>query len=202
MPPIKVLSCQQRKPLTPSLLNHPHQLYLNEDHPFLTVRGCGLLSLNPIGAYRCFKGHQMIAESITETTLVLEDDAIPQPRWKEIVESAQEVLERHEYDVVSLHVRGEMNPAFIRASEKNKCWVYVNHLNDVQQTPKKDPWNGTWALGSLAYLISPSAAKKLAHLQWDGMPIDLVLHNKFNFAYISKPMSFQHNVGPSVVESI
>src|SRR5690606_33193218 len=53
-------------------------------------------------------------------------------------------------------------------------------------------FEGCWALGSLAYVLSPQARKKLWEMRYDGLPMDLVLVNRFKTAILD-PSLFQHD---------
>ncbi len=141
-----------------------------------------LASYNQVGAYRCFKGHQdALALASGEAVLVLEDDAVPNTSdWLAVVESASALLS--DVDIISLHGR-EFDPARfqLRASVEDRD-VLVPRFSD----------GPVRVFGSLAYLIRRAAARRFMAMRYDGVPVDLLLPNRFKFCLVH-PSPFDHD---------
>jgi hypothetical protein len=142
----------------------------------------GLAAYNQVGAYRCFRGHQdALGLAPGDAVLVLEDDAMPNtPAWLEIADAASALLA--DVDVVSLHGRG-LDPA--RFEQRA-----VVAGRDVLE-PRF--WCGpVRVFGSLAYLIRAGAARRFMAMHYDGLPVDLLLANRFKFCLLH-PSPFDHD---------
>jgi len=134
-----------------------------------------------IGQYRCFRGHQdALSKSTAPVSLVLEDDAAPnRPEWLSFTERASALLD--EYEVVSLHSRDTKGRPFQRKD-----------IRGIEVLVPSGKWRAphakidlVWALGSLAYLIRQDARESLLKMEWDGLPIDLLIANRFKFCTLA-----------------
>lgn len=139
---------------------------------------------NPLGAYRCFVGHQQaLALGNGRPFLVLEDDAVAvAPDWRHLVSLALALLAR--FDVVSLHGRDfdRSRMDAIGALAGRRLWA-----------PRPDPLADVCrVLGSLAYVIRAEAAARFRALRYDGLPVDLLLASHFRFALLD-PSPFAHD---------
>ena len=141
-----------------------------------------LAAYNQVGAYRCFRGHQdAIGLASGESVLVLEDDAVPNTRdWLNVVVSASASLT--DVDIISLHGR-EFDPArFERRAVVAGRDVLVPRF-----------WCGpVRVFGSLAYLIRGAAMRRFMAMRYDGVPVDLLLPNRFKFCLVH-PSPFDHD---------
>jgi hypothetical protein len=161
------------------------------------------LNPNPIGAYRCWKGHQTIWSEMPSNTLVLEDDAIPSsPGVWETVRQAERLLSSA--GIVSLHIRsGEAE----NTTTTPEGWTIAQpRVFSVPQGSRhglpERSFEGRWALGSLCYWISPQSARELAARPWDGTPVDLLIANAPGFVGVYAPDLFVHDrTAGSLVES-
>lgn len=148
-----------------------------------------LAAYNQVGAYRCFRGHQdAIGLASGETVLVLEDDAVPNTRdWLNFVESASASLA--DVDIISLHGRGFDPARFERRAVVAGRDVLVPRF-----------WCGpVRVFGSLAYLIRRAAVRRFLAMRYDGIPVDLLLPNRFKFCLVH-PSPFDHDRShPSLV---
>jgi hypothetical protein len=140
------------------------------------------LVFNQRNHMRCCYGHRDVMRMMSagDTALILEDDAIPNTSaWLDIARDAEELLDQ--YNIVSLHTRGMEGPSWLRVKWKRGLEVWVR--------------DGGWAVGSLAYLIREDTAR--AHMQrvYDGLPMDLCMHelSRGKFAAIM-PSPFDHGV--------
>jgi hypothetical protein len=142
----------------------------------------GLASYNQVGAYRCFRGHQdALGRASGDAVLVLEDDAVPNTHdWLSIVQSAAATL--RDFDVISLHGRGFDPDKFERRATLEERDVLVPRF-----------WCGpVRVFGSLAYLIREGAVRRFTNMVYDGVPVDLLLPNRFKFCLLS-PSPFDHD---------
>lgn len=139
---------------------------------------------SPLGAYRCFLGHQLaLAMASGRPLLVLEDDAVALTAdWLEVVRVSLPLLAR--FEVVSLHGRAfdRTRLAPVGVLVGRRVW-----------TPRPDPLAEVCrVLGSLAYLISEAAARRFHALRYQGLPVDLLLASRFRFALLD-PSPFGHD---------
>lgn len=144
--------------------------------------GIHLADYNQVGAYRCFRGHQdAISLAAGDPVLVLEDDAVPNtPDWLRIVESAAADVD--DVDIISLHGRGFDPSRFERRATIAGRDLLVPRF-----------WCGpVRVFGSLAYLIRAPAAQRLMAMRYDGVPVDLLLPNRFKFCLLH-PSPFDHD---------
>jgi hypothetical protein len=198
---IVVLATADRTPIIAEYLKDVElTIHMNWRHTYPGPQENSWLG-NPYdyGHYQCYQGHYQIAQTIKEPTLVLEDDAKPiNPDWLTVVERAERLL-NHGYDVVSLHSRmDEKHPAALTHSWFDD-YSEVLPMEVTQDRFKGHTFTGKWLLGSLAYLITPEAAKRLP--AWNGTPLDITLCNNFSFAFI-KNSPFEHDRSQgSLVES-
>ena len=149
-----------------------------------------LAASNQLGAYRCFRGHQdAIGLASSRTVLVLEDDAVPNTRdWLTILESAAAALA--DVDIISFHGRGFDPARFERRAVVAGRDVLVPRF-----------WCGpVRVFGSLAYLIRGAAVPRFLAMRYDGVPVDLLLPNRFTFCLVH-PSPFDHDRRyPSLVD--
>ena len=141
-----------------------------------------LAAYNQVGAYRCFRGHQdAIRLADSEPIVVLEDDAVPNtPEWQEIVEAVAASIV--DVDVISLHGRGFDPARFERRTMVAGRDVLVPRF-----------WCGpVRVFGSLAYVIRGAAAGRFMAMSYDGLPVDLLLPNRFKFCLVH-PSPFDHD---------
>jgi hypothetical protein len=139
-----------------------------------------LYVVNPLGAYRCYRGHQdALALASGDAVLVLEDDAVPnRADWLDVVGAAMPLLSR--FEVVSLHAREAR-----AIDETIACGDHSFHT--LLPTTRRRLLRSVrmrWCQGALAYLISRSAADRLVARPWDGLPVDHCLPNEFRFCVI------------------
>ena len=141
-----------------------------------------LAEYNQVGAYRCFRGHQdALGLAPDGPVLVLEDDAAPNVAdWLTIAASAAASLD--DLDVVSLHGRGFDPAQFERRTVIAGRDVLVPRFG---RGPVR-------VFGSLAYLIRGAAARRLRAMRYDGVPVDLLLPNRFRFCLLH-PSPFDHD---------
>lgn len=190
---IVVVSNRHRPALiTDYLKNIPHQVSYTEDFEIpdgLDISNFNYLNNSTIGAYRCFKGHQEALKlSSKPYVLVFEDDAVPNKQnWLDAVDFGIDLLER--FDVVSLHGR---NMRGVVSVAKAKNWRYVCLKNVNQHIKAEKNFFGKWALGSLAYIVKRDLANQLIASTYDGLPMDLLLVNRFN-ACVFDPSPFDHD---------
>ncbi len=183
-----------------ALRHVPHQVvYTPDEHlpaGFSPARETKAVYVrNHLGAYRCFRGHQLALAGCQVPTLVLEDDAWPNREdWRHVVADAMTLLER--FDVVSLHGRdidaigeeiqvGHSTFVTLRPTRRRRLW-YRTTMRYVQ--------------GSLAYLVTPSAARRFTAMPYSGIPVDHLIANAFSFAVIvTSPFDHERRLG-SLVE--
>ncbi len=184
---VVVVANHHRSPLVlADLVEVPHRVSLTPDaelpagfrarHPYGDY--------NPLGAYRCFVGHQQaLATGIGRPLLVLEDDAVAVATdWLDLVRLSLPLLAR--FEVVSLHGRD-----FDRSRMESIGMLAGRRL----WAPRLDPLADVCrVLGSLAYLIDAAAAERFCSLRYDGLPVDLLLASRFRFALLD-PSPFAHD---------
>lgn len=170
-----------------SLGGTPFQISYTPDYelPAAFATNIQLAAYNQVGAYRCFRGHQdALSLADGEWTLVLEDDAAPNvPAWRTVVESALASLPHPDaIDVLSLHGRGfDAHRMTSQAVVGDRALLMPRF------------WDGpVRVFGSLAYLIRRSASLRFRAMQYDGLPVDLLLPNRFRFALLH-PSPFDHD---------
>ncbi len=192
---VVVANRHRRALITESLGEVPHTLHMTTDYHlpegFVPVAEYKGLSPNQTGPYRCFKGHQDALKQVsTPFALVLEDDAVPnRSDWVEITNKAADLLE--DYELISLHSREVDHSRF-------NTLPFSADLNFLVPRTQGD----VWVLGSLAYLINMSVAKRLIDAEFDGFPTDLFICRKFKFGIVA-PTPFDHDRSQgSLVESL
>lgn len=191
---IAVVANRHRPPvITAALGSHPHRIIETPDAVlppgFTPVREARAVYVKShLGAYRCFRGHQIALGSTgADRILVLEDDANPNREdWMAAVEAGSRLL--GEFEVVSLHGRD------IRAIDRIIS-VGSERFATVRPIVRRRLLYSarmTWVQGSLAYLITADAARKIVERPYRGIPMDHLLSNEFSFAVIlSSP--FDHD---------
>jgi hypothetical protein len=199
---IKVLTHPRRKPLiTSSLKDISHEVIPNEDNYYDDATPCpfGFLNKWNKGAWRCWHGHYAMLMMLKENALIFEDDALPKDiDWLKKVRTAEKLL--GQYEIVSLHARD--------AQYEKRFALDGLEFGELAKVDR-ETWsgvrfNGHWACGSLAYLITPAAAKRFIDRAWDGMPVDLLLYNFFKTAcLIDSPFhhGMPHQAWYSLVEN-
>jgi hypothetical protein len=185
VPSIVVVANPHRPALVlDSLEGVGHRVSCTPDYelPADFVTDISLASYNQVGAYRCFRGHQdALGLASGETALVLEDDAVPNTHdWLTVVESASASLP--DVDIISLHGRGFDPDQFERRAVVEGRDVLVPRF-----------WCGpVRVFGSLAYLIRGAAMRRFLAMRYDGVPVDLLLPNRFTFCLVH-PSPFDHD---------
>jgi GR25 family glycosyltransferase involved in LPS biosynthesis len=191
---IVVVASPHRPPLiTDALRGVPHRVVLGPDEalpPHVSpAREAGAVYIkNPVGAFRCFRGHQVaLTQPLADHILVLEDDAVPnRADWMNVVEHGRCLLDR--FDVVSLHgreIRG------IDAQHVVGGTTFVS-LAPVIRRRLFRRYELRWVQGSLAYLITATAARRFAEAPYRGIPVDHLLANDFLFA-VATASPFDHD---------
>jgi GR25 family glycosyltransferase involved in LPS biosynthesis len=191
---IVVVANRHRPPvITAALGSYPHRIIETPDAAlppgFVPVREARAVYVkSQLGAYRCFRGHQTALESSPgDHILVLEDDANPnRDDWMAVVERGRRLL--GDFEVVSLHGRD------IRGVER-LITVESERFATVKPIVRRRFLYSArlrWVQGSLAYLITAGAARRIVDSRYRGMPVDHLLANDFSFAVIlSSP--FDHD---------
>ncbi len=185
VPSIVVVANPHRPALVlDSLEGVGYQVHCTPDYelPAEFLTDIRLAAYNQVGAYRCFRGHQdAIGLASGETVLVLEDDAVPNTRdWLSVVESTSTSLT--DVDIISLHGRGFDPARFERRAVVAGRDVLVPRF-----------WCGpARVFGSLAYLIRGAAMRRFMAMRDDGVPVDLLLPNRFKFCLVH-PSPFDHD---------
>jgi hypothetical protein len=185
LPSVVVVANRHRPALVlGALADIDHHVSLTPDYdlPAGFSTGIGLASYNQVGAYRCFRGHQdALALSRGDVVLVLEDDAMPNtPDWWSIVTSL--AAWPSDLDIISLHGRGFDPAAFEQRGVFSERTVLVPRFS---RGPVR-------VFGSLAYLIRGAAKQRLMTMRYDGLPVDLLLANRFKFCLLH-PSPFAHD---------
>ena len=150
-----------------------------------------------LGHYRCYRGHVDALLTVTEPTLVFEDDCLPKDGWMKTVEAALPHLSR--WPIISLHGRGvnylnfrkqvEIMPSVsVYAAQNHKWW-----RETVQYV----------AGSTLAYLVTPEMAQKLCRLEYRGLPIDLTIASRKEFGLVgNSPFIHDPDKDKSILEKI
>jgi hypothetical protein len=182
--------------ITDYLKDIPHTVHWNPDYdwePGLNLNKA-LLSMawNPLNMYRAFKGHVDVTRASKKPyLLVLEDDARPnRDDWFDIVLESGDLLK--EVEVVSYHGR-ECDPRDLDhikyPSLKDRI---VKHKDEElcfskPQPMHNDDFGRTWCLGScMAYLIRHDAKHKMYDHKYNGLPIDFIVPQFFDFLVMRK----------------
>jgi hypothetical protein len=195
---IVVVANPHRSPLVVGHLGErAHRVSYTPDYPLPALArrhpmaACVYVA-NPLGAYRCYRGHQDALRLATgEAILVLEDDAVPnRSDWMEAVAVAATLLPR--FEIVSLHARG--------ARAIDETIVLEGHrFHTLLPTTRRRLLRSVrmrWCQATLAYVISRAAAQRLVARPWDGLPIDHCLPNEFRFCLIgSSPFDHDRSQG-------
>lgn len=179
--PLSVLAC---------LSGIPHKILVNEDHlpanydwPLyndgILAKACRL------GAFRCFRGHQEALKMVTKRyVLMLEDDAIPREGLKEVIQACKKLL-RKKYQLVSLF-SGDF-------SDGNPPDELVDGLRFFEPRFREN-FGVKWATGSVAYFTTYGVAKAIAYDEFNGLPMDIYLHNRYKTCIIdAADGGFDHN---------
>jgi len=191
---IVVVASRRRPPLVlDALAGHPHHVSWTPDYPMPAavtphpMAACVYI-VNPVGAYRCYRGHQDALRLATkDAVLVFEDDAVPnRPDWMDVVLSAATLLSR--FEVVSLHAREarHVESAFPHDG------ATFHTLRPTRRVRLLRSARMRWCQAALAYLITRRAAARLIDRPYDELPVDHCLPNEFTFCAIAQS-PFDHD---------
>jgi hypothetical protein len=191
---VVVVASPHRPPLVlPHLGAIPHRVCYTPDYPMPAVARRNPMATaayvkNPLGAYRCYRGHQdALRTAAPGRVLVLEDDAVPnRADWMDVARRAAALLGR--FEVVSLHGRDPR--ALDQAVGGDGLGFHT--LRPVARRRLFRTVRMRWCQGTLAYLITRGAAARLVARPWDGLPIDHCLANEFGFCVIDRS-PFDHD---------
>lgn len=138
---------------------------------------------NHVGAFRCLRGHQEAIKMCNkDVALILEDDAVPKVSdWYSIVLDSISLL--NTFEIVSLHGRNFDKSLY-------KVYKEIRSENNFLYIPEKKGF--IFVCGSLSYLIHKKSFDKLLNIQYNGIPMDILLVNSFSFCLIEKS-PFNHN---------
>lgn len=185
---IIVVGCEHKKIITTEYLDQiglDYEVSITPDYEYDSTSldpRWNQYNVNPVGALRCFRGHQLaLSKSYDDYTLILEDDAVPLvDNWFEIINRVKNfVIEKNR--VLVLHLRNAQPTSGIDHDGMNLV-SSVMIQNGVQ-----------WGLGSLAYLVGPSMRERIRLSVYDGMPMDLFLLNRCPYYWLRYPNLFQHD---------
>lgn len=204
---IVVVANVHRSPIITEYLGQagqPYHLSLTPDLPLPAERDWpnDWLNHNTLGAYRCYMAHRLALSATLgdrkldewkgdEVICVFEDDARPHWQdWFQQTAKAADLLK--DFEVVSLHGRRTVGTRHKHANgQMYAIPTYGKHGVCTKQRQQGE-FEGFWTCGSLAYLVSADTAYKIIALPYDGMPMDLVLVNRFKAAII-EPSPFLHD---------
>lgn len=176
---IIVLTSPHRNCSVSKLLDVPHKVYTNEDWEFeelnYTYDSCArVVCSKQTLCFRCFRGHQEALKLATKPyILMLEDDAVPKPGWKETVKKCIPLLGN--YDLVQLFCGGLI-------VDQNYKLDYLHY----RTVGTHNSYGLRWATGSVAYLTSKRIAKDIIHKPYVGLPMDIWMNNKYNSICLSE----------------
>lgn len=146
--------------------------------------------------YRIFRGHQDMAKRFLQTGddigLFFEDDADPnRPDWQRVVNGCLDALRLGQVDADCFYLYG-------REFKRERFHTHqiiegreVLKLSDFEAT-EDSPGGRHHVFGCLAYLLTRKGALQLSTLDWEGIPIDVVMPDRINFALLH-PSPFNHN---------
>lgn len=192
---IVVVASRRRPPLVlDALAAHPHRVSWTPDYPMPAAvtphpLAASVYIVNPVGAYRCYRGHQEALKLATkDAILVLEDDAVPnRPDWMDVARRGATLLSR--FDVVSLHAREARH---VEATIPHEGLAF-HTLRVTRRIRLFRSARMRWCQATLAYLITRRAAARLVDRPWDGLPLDHCLPNEFEFCAIDRS-PFDHDL--------
>jgi hypothetical protein len=179
---IIVLTTKHKKSFTVELLTTekvPFQVYQNEDWDYpkemeLDSRGVPC-EPKQLVAYRIFRGHQACCHLITKDfALILEDDAVPLPGWKETVQKSKIIMRQFDYEVFGLYgkalnwVDKKFDALGLKVLE-----VGINPMFQVR-----------WVNGAVGYVITKEAGAKILEAPYRGLPFDIFLPETFRYAVL------------------
>jgi len=135
-----------------------------------------------LGHHRCIKGHhEALKLSTKDRIVVMEDDAVPNvDNWMEYIERSVKLLDR--FEIVSCHGRSADYSKFNQEGFFGKSSLYV----------PKDTTSYRYVLGSLVYSIKKEHIPRILSHNYDGLPMDIFIANKFYFAFLG-PSCMDHN---------
>lgn len=199
LPPIYVLTSTRRPSLTVESLGEiPHVAYVSPDNAPADVALSPMYSgLRAVGHYNAFRGHQALMKRFlvehpdAPVGLFFEDDASPNvSEWKEIVLAA----------VSQMQITSDLEVFFLygRQFERERfdCRASVAGREVLTLKPglgSESEYGGRHHVyGSLAYLVTRAAAQRFSEMDWEGIPVDIILPDRFNFAFLD-PSPFDHD---------
>lgn len=195
-----VFGCIKRPGLVlPYLADQSHTLHIGTDYSAEGYAWKPIYShLNIVSHTRVFRGHQDMARRFLQTkdevALFFEDDACPNtPDWPKIVNAAVEQFTAGSLkglEVFYLHGRNFRRERF-KAIEMIEGREVLQLRSDVPQCETK--FGGRHHVyGSMAYLLNRASAEKWINMPWEGIPIDTIQPDRFNFAVLH-PSPFDHD---------
>lgn len=189
---IKIVSHEKRKPLITKYLDEKGLEYSVSNTPDLPYdnryvdENINRMNINPIGAYRCFKGHQkVLSESYKPYTLVFEYDAEPKVHnWLEIL--LDNLHHVNDKGLLFLHLRANpVSYSSISAFGKVASDIEMGHVVGNLFVKK--------GLGALAYIVTPPIRNQILTEKFTGIAYDILLTNHYEFRWLCEPDIFNHN---------
>lgn len=195
---IVIVTCPHKKVITTDFLDKEELHYkvsvtpdVDVNHEFIN-KDFLKYNQNLTGAYRCHYGHKQAISfaDFDNTTLVFEDDAVPiLNNWWDIANDISYLTK--EFDIVFLHLRQALILESFTYNDKYEITTKIAERNGVQ-----------WGLGTLAYLIGPLGKEKILNHNYNGLPLDLLYTNQFNYCWLSSHDLFAHErLYGSIVEN-
>jgi hypothetical protein len=197
--PVFVLGCSQRPSLlVPYLFDQTYTLVCNTDEnpPEGVVMQPQYARSSPLATnWRVGVGHQKMAELFLRTNepvgLMFEDDAVPNfAKWTSTVNLIASHIDPRRDQVLWLHGR-EFNRSHYSVSATFDGFD-VLYLKAGCGGRESDCGGIKHVFGCLAYLMTRTAAHKMVSLPWEGLPPDVTLADRFEFAFLN-PSPFDHN---------
>lgn len=202
LPPTYVLTNPRRPSLTVETLGAlPHVAFVADDKPLPPGTSLSKLysTLNVQGHYNVFRAHQAMARRFlaehpdAPLGFFFEDDATPAvPNWLEVVRNAVLWKETLGPELEVFFLYGRMFQAFRFQSIGQFLHRDVLRLRSDVPASESDYGGKHHVYGSLAYLMTRQAAQRFADMPWEGIPVDVILPDRFNFAFLN-PSPFLHD---------
>lgn len=193
-----VMGCDRRPGLIlPHLAAQTHTLHIGTDYepPEKTLMTKNYYQCPLISHYRVFRGHQDMATKFLQdggdVALMFEDDASPNcTHWTGIVNRAADWMGKLELDVFYLYGRQYNNERFQTLAMIDNREI-IRLRSDVPQT--EDCLGGRHHVyGCMAYLITRAAAERWEQYDFEGIPVDVILPDRFRFALLHRS-PFDHD---------
>jgi hypothetical protein len=193
-----VFGCVRRPGLIlPHLAAQSHTLHIGTDYmpPDGTVMTQHYFQCPLIPHYRVFRGHQDMARRFLQTgepvALMFEDDASPNtPEWTNVVNKAWAQMQEIGLEVFYLYGRQFDNRRFQVISMLDRREI-IQLRSDVGAT--EDCQGGKHHIyGCMAYLIKREAALRWEAMEFEGIPVDVILPDRFKFALLHQT-PFDHD---------